>query len=189
MIEDAPKSYMLVGLLKLCARLLVCFLAACKGNITSPEPLLSPTNASYPFPPISEIEAEILTDHHVWERIEGRAHLTLMNRSYQVTNPNEATPTPETFLFREIASDLFAAQGSNGHEWAYGLVAHSDKYYLFTFNRPDQSCITLSTAERRRFGTTLKGDGCSVSNLKDLTGLLLYLRSKHPDPTSAFTVR
>jgi len=49
---------MLVGMRKLCARLLICLLAACKGNVTSPAPLLSPTNASYPFPPTSEIDAE-----------------------------------------------------------------------------------------------------------------------------------
>jgi len=54
-----------------------------------------------------------------------------MNEFYRVSNPNEVEPTPETFLFKEIKRGLFVAQGSNGREWGYGLVVHSDKYYLF----------------------------------------------------------
>lgn len=80
-------------------------------------------------------------------------------------------------------------QASNGQEWAYGLIVQADMYYLFTFNRSDQGCTSLSAAERSRFNMTVEDDVCHVSSLKDLTGLLLHLRQRFPLPTSAFTLR
>jgi len=169
--------------------LMVCLLAGCKGTITSREPLLSPANAAYPFPPAAEVEAWSLNDDNVWERREGTARLTLQDRAYRVTEPGESLPSPDSFLFRQIEDGLFIVQASNGTEWAYGLIVHADMYYLFTFNRTDQNCTSLSAAERSRFAMTVADDVCYVSSLKDLIGLLLHLRQRFPLPTSAFTPR
>jgi len=171
----------------LTAMLLVCLLLGCKGTITSPEPLISPANASYPFPAMIEIEARNLSEDHVWERSEGKGRLTLVDRTYRVTGPGDAAPSSDTYLFKQIRDGMYVVQASNGQEWAYGLIVHADAYYLFAFNLDKQNCTNLSPAELRRFNATIKDDGCSVSSMRDLTGLLLHLRPKFPYPTSAFT--
>jgi hypothetical protein len=168
---------------------MVCLLVGCKGYITSPEPLITPANASYPFTAAIQIEAQTLNEEHVWESTEGKARLTLVDRSYRVTDPDEAAPSSDAYLIKQISNDAFIVQASNGAEWAYGLVVHADRYYLFTFNLDNQNCTNLSAAEQSRFNMTIKDDGCSVSSLKDLTGLLFLLRQKHPYPTSAFRLR
>jgi hypothetical protein len=168
---------------------LICLLVGCKGTITSPEPLITAATASYPFPAMVEVEAQTLNEDHVWERTEGKGRLTLVDRSYRVTGPDETAPSPDTYLFKQIRDGLYVVQASNGEEWAYGLIVRADAYYLFTFNLDKQNCTNLSEAELRRFNATIKDDGCSVSSMQDLTGLLLHLRQKYPYPTSAFTVR
>jgi hypothetical protein len=171
------------------AVLATCLLVGCKGYITSPEPLITRANASYPFPARAVIEAQTLNEDHVWEPGEGKATLTLVDRSYRVIDPDEKVPSSDTYLFKQIGRDLIIAQASNGEEWAYGLLVHADRYYLFTFNLDNQNCTNLSETERARFRMTLKDDGCSVSSLKDLVGLLAYLRQKYPNPTSALSLQ
>jgi hypothetical protein len=173
----------------LAALLLVCLLLGCKGTITSPEPLITAATASYPFPAMIEIEAQNLSEDHVWERSEGKGRLTLVDRSYRVTGPGDAGPSSDTYLFKQIRDGMYVVQASNGNEWAYGLIVRADSYYVFTFNLDKQNCTNLSAAELGRFNATIKDDGCSVSTMKDLTGLLLHLRQQYPYPTSAFTVR
>jgi hypothetical protein len=173
----------------LAALLMACLLVGCNGYITSPEPLITVANASYPFPAIAEVEPQTLNEDHVWERSEGKARLTLVDRSYRVADPDEAAPSSDTYLFKQIKDGLFIVQASNGDEWAYGLIVHADMYYLFTFNFADQRCTSLSAAELGRFNTIIRDDDCYVSSVKDLTGLLLHLRQRFPYPTSAFTVR
>ena len=165
----------------------VCLLVACEGTITSPVPLLNTANATWPFPATVEIEASTFNGH-AWENIEGEARLSLTDGAYRLSNPNETTPTAETFLFRRITDDSFIAQAGNGDEWAYGLIVHSERYYLFAFNRAEQNCTILSAAERKRFGVIIEGGRCLVSNLDDLTDLLLHLWERFPNPTSAFAV-
>jgi hypothetical protein len=169
--------------------LMACLLAGCKGYITSPEPLITRANASYPFPAHAVIEAQTLNEDHVWERSEGKATLRLVDRSYRVVDPDERVPSSDTYLFKQVGRDLIIAQASNGQEWAYGLLVHADRYYLFTFNLDSQNCTNLSETDRSRFRITLKDDGCSVSSLKDLVGLLTYLRQKYPNPTSALSLQ
>jgi len=182
------KHAMQIAVWKPCTTLLLaCLVVACTGAITSPTPLITPANATYPFPQSVEVEGQKLTDDHVWESSEGRAHLTLQDGSYRVQGPNDPAPSTDTFLFRRIDDGSLIVQGSNGKEWAYGLIIHQDMYYLFTFNRPDQNCTSLSADERGRFDTVQTNDRCTVSSLRDLTGLLLYLRRRFPYPTSAFT--
>ena len=164
----------------LAALVTVCFLTACQGAITSPAPLITPANAAYPLPAIATVEAMTLDEDQVWESNEGKAWLTLADRSYHVSGPDDTAPSPDTYLFRQIGKGLFIVQASNGKEWAYGLIVRADVDYLFTFNLEGQRCTNLSASELRRFNATLQDDGCSVSNLRELTALLLGLRRRFP---------
>jgi hypothetical protein len=164
----------------LAALVTVCCLTACQGTITSPAPLITPANAANPLPAIATVEAMTLDEDQVWESNEGKAWLTLADRSYHVSGPDDTAPSPDTYLFRQIGKGLFIVQASNGKEWAYGLIVRADVDYLFTFNLEGQRCTNLSACELRRFNATLQDDGCSVSNLRDLTALLLDLRRRFP---------
>ena len=125
---------------KICAGvLLACLTAACKGAITSPSPLISPNDASYPFPHPMRVEAQTLNDDHVWEVRESTAHLLLKDRLYRMESPDNPAASPDTFLFKQLNAQQFIVQASNGTQWAYALIEHYDRYYLFTFNRPDQN--------------------------------------------------
>jgi hypothetical protein len=166
-----------------------CLLVGCKGAISSPVPLITLANASYPFQTTVEIQAQTLNEDHIWENTEGKARLTLVGRSYRVTDPDQATPSSDTYLFKQIKDNSMIVQASNGEEWAYGLIVHADRYYLFTFNLENQNCTSLSAAEQGQFHMALKDDECSVSSLEDLAGLLTLLRQKYPYPTSAFSLR
>jgi hypothetical protein len=87
-------------------------LVACHGYITSNAPLLTPANASYAFPANAGIEAMTLDDDHVWQLIAGEARLSLLRQNYRVTNPDDAAPTPETYLLQHIAGDHFIVQAT-----------------------------------------------------------------------------
>ena len=171
------------------ALLTACLLVGCKGYITSPKPLITTANATYPFPAISEVEAQTLNENQIWEGSEGKAHLSLIDRAYRVTDPGETAPSPDTYLLKQIEHGLFIVQARNRDEWAYGLIVHADRYYLFTFDLSDRNCASLSTLELGAFNTIVRDDVCYVSSIMDLTGLLLHLRKKFPYPTSSFTVR
>ena len=173
-----------------CVVLACVLLEGCHGYITSREPLISVANASYPLPASAGIDAFTLDDNHVWQRTEGRAHLSLVQGNYRVTDPDRTEPSAETYLFKRIDNDRFIVQATSpqtdGSDRAYGLIVHADMYYLFTFDSGEQTCANLSDAERSRFNAVLKDDACYVANLSDLGGLLLFLREKFPYPTSAF---
>lgn len=168
-------------------------LAGCNAYVSSHVPLFHPADGTYPFPPNAAIAAQTLTDDHVWAPIEGTGRLSLVDRSYRVTGPDDAAPSQEEFLVRRLADRTFIVQatraGTAGTETAYGLIVDADAYYLFTFTRDGQNCASLSAAERARFNVAVDQNVCYVANLNDLTGLLLYLRGKFPYPTSMFTVR
>jgi hypothetical protein len=169
--------------------LLLCLLGGCKGVITSATPLLDPRHAAYPVASGSEVTGQTLNDGLVWETDAKTARLLLVDGAYQVIDPDQPTAAAERFLFRQIGVDEFVVQASNGSEWAYALVVHADRYYLFTFNRTDQDCTILSSAELSRFRTTVKDDRCHVADLPGLVGLLRHLRQRFPHPTSTFSVR
>lgn len=102
----------------LAALLMVCLLAGCKGTITSPAPLISPANATYPFRPAAAVEALSLNDDNVWEQLEGTARLTLQDRSYRLTEPGKSTPSPDTYLLSKsgtACSSCRQAMARNGH--------------------------------------------------------------------------
>jgi hypothetical protein len=172
----------------LVALLAVCLLVGCKGYITSQIPLVTVDNASYPFPVVAKVEAQTLDEHQAWQAVEGKAQLSLIDGAYRVTDSGTTVPSSDTYLFKRITDKRFIAQASNGHEWAYGLIERADRYYLFTFDLPDQNCTNLSSAELRRFNTAVRDDVCYVSSLADLSGLLLYLRQRFPHPVSSFIV-
>ena len=185
---------MSTGIWRTISAVIACaLLAGCHGYVTSHEPLISVANASYPLPASAGIDGFTLDDNHVWQRTEGTAHLSLVQGYYRVTDPDRATPSPETYLFKRIDKDRFIVQATtvqtDGTDWAYGLIVRADMYYLFTFDSGEQTCANLSDAERSRFNAVLEDDACYVSTLRDLTGLLLFLRSKFPLPTSAFVIR
>jgi hypothetical protein len=172
----------------LAALLAACLLVGCKGYITSQVPLVTVETAAYPFPVVARVEAQTLDEHQVWQAVEGRPVLTLVDGAYRLTDVGETMPSPDTYLFKSITDTLFIAQARNKDEWAYGLIERADRYYLFTFDLPDRSCTTLSSAELGRFNASIRDDVCHVSSLADLSGLLLYLRRKFPQPVSSFTV-
>jgi hypothetical protein len=166
----------------------MCLLCGCKGTITSDGPLLTTKDASFPLPSGAELTGDRLDDGGVWERDERKGHIDLVDGSYRVTGPDASSPSSDTFLFKRIGGDELIVQGSNGSEWAYGLIVHADMYYLFTFNRAGENCTTLSAEERGRLHVAVRDDRCYVASLRDLVGLLRYLRRKFPHPTSAFVV-
>lgn len=169
--------------------LLVGLLGGCKGIITSAEPLLTPSNASFPLTSGTQITGQRLGDNNDWEKDERRARILLVDGYYRIIDPDQAEPGSESFLFREIGDGQLIVQASNGHEWAYALIVHTDMYYLFTFARTDQTCADLSANERSRLHVIVSDDRCLVANLRELIALLRYLRTRFPYPTSAFAVR
>lgn len=172
----------------LAALLTVCVLCGCKGTITSTEPLLTKANASLPLASGAGVTGQRLDEDGVWERDERTARILLVDGAYRIVAPDQATASSDTFLFKRISGDEFIVQASNGSDWAYGLIVHAEMYYLFTFNREGQNCTNLPPDERERLHTNIKDDRCYVASLRDLAGLLRYLRRKFPRPSSAFAV-
>jgi hypothetical protein len=170
------------------ALLAVCTVCGCTGTITSDAPLLDAKNASFPLPRHAQLEASTLHDD-VWQRDARKGRIDLVDGAYRVTGLDEPAPSPESYLFRQVGRDEFVAQARNEYAWAYGLIVREDRYYLFTFNRPDENCTSLSAAEQNDLHVTVRNDQCLVANLHDLTGLLRRLRQMFPHPTSAFTVK
>ncbi len=171
------------------ASLMVVLLCGCKGIVTSATPLLVPRDASYPIASGAEVIGQSLDDSSVWEKDEHKAQLVLVDGYYRVIEPDQSSPSPDRFLVRQVGNQEFIVQASNGSGWAYGLIVHADMYYLFAFDRAEENCTKLSASELARFHTVIKDDDCQVASLNDLIGLLRYLRSRFPHPTSAFAVR
>jgi hypothetical protein len=163
-----------------------CLLCGCKGTVMSDAPLLSARDAVFPLASGTEIAAQRLDDRNVWQREDGSARVVVVDGAYKIVDPGASVPSADSFLVRQTGKGEFFVQASNGHEWAYGLIVRGDMYYLFTFNRADQNCTTLSPEERTMFHTIVKEDSCYVADLRDLVGLLRYMRKKFPNPTSAF---
>jgi hypothetical protein len=168
--------------------LVLCLLGGCEGVITSDTPLLVPENASFRLPSGAQITGQTLDDNNVWARDERKARIFLVDGSYRLRTPDQPAPSPDRFLFRQIADGQYVVQASNDSEWAYALLVRADLYYLFTFNRSDQNCPKLSVDERDRLHAIVRNDRCYVASLRDLVGLLRYLRDRFPNPTSAFVV-
>ena len=164
----------------------LCLLCGCKGTVMSTAPLLSARDETFPLVSGTEIAAQRLDDHNAWEREDRPARVVIADGAYRIIDPGQSVPSSDSFVVKRIGRDEFVVQASNGHEWAYGLIVHSDMYYLFTFNRTDQNCTTLSPDARAKFHTLINEDRCYVTNLRDLIGLLRYLRQKFPSATSAF---
>src|SRR4051794_25081814 len=92
------------------ALLAVCLLVGCKGYITSQVPLITVNNASYPFPVVARVEAQTLDEHRVWQAVEGKAEMTLIDRAYRVTDSGATVPSSDTYLFKQITDKRFIAQ-------------------------------------------------------------------------------
>jgi hypothetical protein len=168
------------------ALLALCLLCGCKGAIVSTAPLIATRDAAFPLASGTEIVAETLDDHNVWQREDRTARILIADGAYGIVDPGQSAPSSDRFLVRPIGNGEFVVQGSSGNEWAYGLIVHADRYYVFTFNRPEQGCTDLSADERGRFHVTVKDDQCYVASQRDLIGLLRYLRRRYPTPASAF---
>ena len=166
----------------------VWMICGCSGAITSDAPLLDTNNSSFPLPRHAEVEGSTL-QADVWQHEEGKGRIDLVERTYRVTGPDKPEPSPERFLFRQVSGNEFVVQAMNDDEWAYGLIVREDRYYLFTFNRSQQKCTDLPTAEQRALHMVVRDERCYVANLRDLVGLLRHLRKRFPHPTSAFSVR
>jgi hypothetical protein len=173
---------------KALAILLVGLVGACKGSITSTEPLLTPRNASFPLASGTQMTGQRLGDDNVWQNDDPGARILLVDGYYRIIDPDQAAPGPDSFLFQEIGDGEFIVQASNGHEWAYALIVRADMDYLFAFNRAGQNCTNLSDDERTNLRVVISDDRCMVGNQHDLTALLRYLRRRFPYPTSAFSV-
>lgn len=182
-----PNIPIATGMRAVIAVLAACMVFGCAGAITSDAPLLNSRNASFPLPRHAQLEASTLHDD-VWQRDERKGRIDLVDGAYRVTGPDEPTPSPERYLFRQVGRDEFVVQGRNDDAWAYGLIVREDRYYLFTFNRTGENCTSLSALEQSELHMTVRDDRCYVANLPDLIGLLHHMRKKFPHPTSAFTV-
>lgn len=182
-----PKIPIATGMRAVIALLAVCTVCGCTGAITSDAPLLDSRNASFPLPRHAQVEASTLHDD-VWQRDPRKGRIDLIDRAYRVTGPDEPAPSPERYLFRQVNRSEFVVQARNDDAWAYGLIVREDRYYLFTFNRDEENCTSLSAAEQTDLHMTVRDNRCYVANLADLIGLLRYMRKRFPHPTSAFSV-
>ena len=171
----------------LIALLTVCTVCGCTGTISSDAPLLDSRNASFPLPRHAQIEASTLRDD-VWQRDPRKGRIDLVDGAYRVTGPDELAPSPEQYVFRQIGRGEFVVQARNDDAWAYGLIVREDRYYVFTFNRAEENCTSLSAVEQYDLHVIVRDDRCHVTNLPDLIGLLRHMRTRFPHPTSAFTV-
>ena len=106
----------------LAALLVVCLLGGCEGFITSVEPLLVSREASLPLPDGAEVMGQSLGDNLVWEKEKRTTCILLANGSYWITASDQATPAPDSFLFKQIGSGQYVVQASNGSEWVYALI-------------------------------------------------------------------
>ena len=169
------------------ALLAVWTVCGCSGAITSDTPLLVMRSASFPLPRHAEVEGSTL-QADVWQREAGKGRIDLVDGAYRVTGPDSSEPSPDRFLFKQVSGNELIVQARNDDAWAYGLIVREDRYYLFTFNRSEQTCTELSAEEQRALHMVVRDQRCYVRNLTDLVGLLRFMRKRFPHPTSAFTI-